>query len=206
MKPEFAQFDSEEEPTGLSGHLLIASPTMADDRFSKAVIYICAHSEEGAMGLIINRHADTMHFTDLIDQVFTPGNSNPITLTEDCDNLPFIHFGGPVETGRGFVLHTPDYHSKEHTFPVNNNISLTATIDILKAIANGTGPMQSLLALGYAGWAPGQLEEELSENGWLHCPANSKLVFETAAESKYETAFKTLGIDRGFLVNQTGHA
>lgn len=196
----------DEECTGLSGQLLIAMPSMSDDRFAKTVIYMCAHSEEGAMGLIINRQTNSMDFSDLIDQIFTPTNSSPITLSEDCHDLPYIHMGGPVESGRGFVLHSSDYHSEQHTFNVNQNISLTATLDILKAIANGTGPTKSLLALGYAGWAPGQLESELSSNGWLHCPANQELIFETKASEKYDLAFKALGIDPGFLVNQTGHA
>lgn len=192
--------------SGLSGQLLLAMPTMQDERFSKSVIYVCAHSEEGAMGLIINRHAKSMNFSDILEQVFPTIDNEPISLSENAKNIPFIHLGGPVETERGFVLHSPDYHSKSHTYPVNDKISLTATIDILKAIAEGNGPSQVLLALGYAGWAPGQLEEELSDNGWLHCKANSDLIFETDAASKYETAFNSLGINPTHLVNQTGHA
>ncbi len=192
--------------SGLSGQLLLAMPSMQDDRFSKSVIYICAHSEEGAMGLIINRHAKSMNFTDILEQIFPTIDNSPLSLSENTKDVPFIHLGGPVETERGFVLHSSDYHSKSHTFPVNDNISLTATIDILKAIAEGTGPEQVLLALGYAGWAPGQLEEELSDNGWLHCKANPDLIFETDAASKYDTAFNSLGINPTHLVNQTGHA
>lgn len=192
--------------SGLSGHLLIAMPTMTDPNFSETVIYICAHSEDGAMGLIINRQAENIDFTDLLEKIFTPEGSNPITLTQSEQSLPYIHLGGPIESGRGFVLHSADYHSSEHTFAVNKNISLTATLDILKAIANGNGPSNSLLALGYAGWAPGQLEQELSETGWLHCPANTDLIFNTEAEKKYQRAFDALGINPAHLVNETGHA
>lgn len=192
--------------SGLSGQLLVAMPGMADPQFAKAVIYICAHSEEGAMGLIINRQADNIDFAELIDKVFTPTNSTPITIAKECTSQPFIHIGGPMESGRGFVLHSSDYHADDHTFPVNDNISLTATLDILKAIANGEGPEQSLLALGYAGWAPGQLEEELSDNGWLHCPADAELIFNTDAQNKYQGAFETIGIDPSHLVGVTGHA
>lgn len=194
------------EDTGLSGQLLVAMPGLLDPNFNRSLIYICAHSEEGAMGLIINRPAENIDFADLIDKVFTPSNSEPISLTAECSTPPYIHIGGPMESGRGFVLHSADYHADENTFPVNDNISLTATLDILKAIANGTGPEHSLLALGYAGWAPGQLENELSDNGWLHCPANSDLVFNTDIDDKYSLAFKTLGIDPSYLVSETGHA
>lgn len=194
------------DTSGLSGQLLLAMPNMEDDRFSKSVIYICAHSEEGAMGLIINRHAKTMKFADVLEQIYPTIDNEPLSLSTKPENTPFIYLGGPVETERGFVLHSPDYYSKNQTFPVNETISLTATIDILKDIANGTGPRKSLFALGYAGWAPGQLEEELSHNGWLHCSANTELVFETDAASKYKTAFNSLGINPGHLVNQTGHA
>lgn len=195
-----------EKNSGLSGQLLVAMPGMSDPNFSRCVIYICAHSDEGAMGLIINRPAENIDFRDLIDKVFTPSNSEPISLTTSLEALPYIHIGGPMESGRGFVLHSSDYHADDHTFHVNDDISLTATLDILKAIANGTGPEQSLLALGYAGWAPGQLEDELSDNGWLHCPADHELVFNTIIEDKYNLAFKTLGIDPSFLVSETGHA
>lgn len=195
-----------EAENGLTGHLLIATPTMDDPNFSKSVIYICAHSAEGAMGLIINRQAEDIAFSDLLDKIFTPEGSTPITMTESKDSLPFIHLGGPMESGRGFVLHSNDYHSDDHTFSVNNNISLTATLDILQAIATGEGPQKSLLALGYAGWAPGQLEKELSYTGWLHCPANPELVFNTDSENKYQRAFETLGIDPAHLANTTGHS
>ena len=158
------------------------------------------------MGLIINRQADDINFEDLLGKIFTPDGETPITLKSENKPLPYIHFGGPVETGRGFVLHSPDYHSQDHTFNVNETISLTATLDILKAIANGEGPSNSLLALGYAGWAAGQLEAELSDNGWLHCPANADLIFNTKTEKKYRKAIKTLGIDPAHLVSETGHA
>ncbi len=158
------------------------------------------------MGLVINRQAEDINFKELLSKLFTPDGSNPIAVRENHEELPYIHIGGPMESGRGFVLHSSDYHSTEHTFPVNESVSLTATLDILKAIASGQGPANTLLALGYAGWAPGQLEQEMSETGWLHCPANPELIFNTDAERKYKRAFETLGIDPAFLVNDTGHA
>jgi len=195
-----------DENSGLTGQLLIAMPNMHDPVFSDCLIYICAHSQEGAMGLIINRQTNDIDFSDLLEKIFTPQDASPITLTNKSGNLPFIHIGGPMETGRGFVLHSPDYHSDDHTFPVNETVSLTATLDILKAIAKGQGPAKSLLALGYAGWGPGQLEQEISNTGWLHCAANQDLLFDIETEKKYNKAIKSLGINPTHFVNQTGHS
>ncbi len=195
-----------ENDEGLSGQVLIAMPSMQDSRFARSIIYICAHSDEGAMGLIINRPAKSMEFSDLISQLFTATDTTKIQIDEQLAVQPSIHIGGPVETGRGFVLHSSDYYADDNTFPVNDHISLTATLDILRAIAKGSGPDHALLALGYAGWAPGQLEDEISDNGWLTCAAKSDFVFDTDTEQKYDRAFMELGINPAHLVADMGHA
>lgn len=189
----------------LDGKLLLAMPAMSDPRFHKAVIYICAHSEDGAMGIVVNQRAEHITFPKLLEQLdIAP------TETDDSIRVPVetmaVHTGGPVETGRGFVLHSTDYYSSDSTLAIDEGISLTATIDILRAIATGKGPDRSLLALGYAGWAPGQLEKEIQANGWLICPADPKLVFDEAIEGKYDAAMAKLGIHPSFLVSDAGHA
>ncbi len=187
------------------GNLLLAMPSMSDPRFQKAVIYMCAHSADGAMGIVVNQRAQHITFSKLLEQLdIAP------TLSEDSIRIPVekmpVYTGGPVETGRGFVLHTKDYFSADSTLQIDESISLTATIDILRAIASGRGPMRSLLALGYAGWAPGQLEREIQANGWLMCPADNELVFDAAIESKYDRAMAKLGVHPSFLVSDAGHA
>ncbi len=181
----------------LSGQLLIAMPGMKDERFSKTVIYMCAHTPEGAMGLVLNQALDTLTFPDLLEQL-------GIEEQVDDNNIR-VHVGGPVESGRGFVLHSMDYH-QEATLPVDDDIALTATIDILKAIARGRGPRKRLLALGYAGWGPGQLDGEIRANGWLQVPATHSLVFDTDLDTKWERAIATLGIDPMMLSDEAGHA
>jgi putative transcriptional regulator len=188
----------------LEGQLLIAMPAMTDKRFARAVIYICAHSKEGAMGLIINQRAPHITFPTLLQQLdlVTDGASDKIP----ADMLSMaVHFGGPVETGRGFVLHTADYFASGSTLPIADDFCLTATMDILKAMAQGEGPDRALLALGYAGWAAGQLESEIQANGWLHCTADCDLVFNRDLEHKYERALSKIGIDPSHLVNDCGH-
>ncbi len=194
------------EPDGftLDGQLLIAMPAMRDERFARSVIYVCAHSLEGAMGLIINRRADHIDFSELLGQLDF-GQEKDDTQRPQVADMP-VHFGGPVEGGRGFVLHSPDYFADESTLCVNDTVSLTATIDILKAIATGEGPDRALMALGYAGWAPGQLEAEIRANGWLNCAGDPKLVFDGDLEQKYARALGTLGVDPSFLVADAGHA
>lgn len=188
----------------LHGQLLIAMPGMSDKRFDRSVIYICSHSDDGAMGIIINKPAEDIKFSELLEQL------DIADFAEDDDEgvlpgLP-IHVGGPVERGRGFVLHSADYYAEDSTLTIDERISLTATVDILQAIAAGKGPSQSLLALGYAGWAPGQLEAEIQANGWLHCPADAELVFELDVAMKYDQALSKLGVDPSHLVNIAGHA
>lgn len=188
----------------LDGQLLIAMPVMSDPRFARSVIYMCAHSEDGAMGLIINQRASHISFPDLLERL-------GIVQADDETGIPTvgnmsIHVGGPVETGRGFVLHSSDYFADDSTLPIEDDVCLTATIDILKAIATGTGPNRALLALGYAGWSPGQLESEIQANGWLNCPADPDLIFDPNLEGKYARALAKIGIDPSHLVSDAGHA
>jgi putative transcriptional regulator len=188
----------------LDGQMLIATPAMTDDRFSRSLIYVCAHSPEGAMGIVVNQPAANINFPDLLMQleVLKEGEAIEITAREDIRILK----GGPVETGRGFVLHTADFFIENSTLPIDEGICLTATLDILKAIAKGGGPANAVLALGYAGWAPGQLESEIQKNGWLHCPADSDLIFGGDVEQKYDKALRKIGIGPGMLSSDVGHA
>lgn len=189
----------------LDGQLLVAMPAMADPRFSRSVIYLCAHSADGAMGIIINQHAPHISFCELLEQLNITSEDEAIRLPNELRTMA-VHVGGPVETGRGFVLHSADYYADDSTLPIDEGVCLTATIDILRAMAKGSGPDRALLALGYAGWAPGQLENEIQSNGWLHCPADAELVFDQDVEQKYNRALSKIGIDPSRLVNDSGHA
>ncbi len=181
----------------LAGQLLVAMPGMRDPRFQKTVIYMCAHNADGAMGLVVNRALDSLSFPDLLEQlgIDSSGIGTPIK----------VHFGGPVESGRGFVLHSPDY-LQDATMVVDRDVALTATVDILKAIAEGNGPRRSLLALGYAGWGPGQLDSEIRSNGWLHVAADSDLVFGSDLDDKWRRAMDKIGINPLMLSDDAGHA
>ena len=159
----------------LAGQFLIAMPSMGDPRFAKTVIYLCVHDTEGAMGLVINKTLDTLQFPDILDQL-------GITSTIHLANQP-VHAGGPVETGRGFLLHSTDFRV-EDTQEVDDGIALTATVDILRALADESGPENSLFALGYAGWGPGQLDMEIQDNGWLVVPAETSLIFDADNETQ----------------------
>ena len=189
--------DLDDTENYMSGHLLVAMPSMEDPRFARTVIYLCAHSAEGAMGLVVNQVLDSLSLPDLLDQL-------DIETASMDDGTP-IHFGGPVESGRGFVLHSADY-VQETTLVVDGDIALTATVDILKAIAEGSGPSRSLLALGYAGWGPGQLDSEIKANGWLQVVPDDDLVFGPEFDSKWERAIAKLGIDPSMLSGQAGNA
>jgi len=189
----------------LDGQLLLAMPSMSDPRFHKAVIYLCAHSADGAMGIVVNQRAPHITFPKLLEQLDIVPARNEASIQIAVEDMT-VHTGGPVESGRGFVLHTTDYFSDDSTLAIDDSISLTATIDILRAIATGRGPDRSLLALGYAGWAPGQLEHEIQSNGWLICPADTDLVFDPAIENKYDRAMAKLGVHPSFLVSDAGHA
>jgi putative transcriptional regulator len=188
----------------LDGQLLIAMPYMSDKRFARTVIYMCAHSAQGAMGLIVNQRAPHISFSELLGQLSIEGDEGG-EQTADLAELD-VHVGGPVETGRGFVLHSSDYFAADSTLPIDVDVSLTATVDILKAIASGKGPRRAMLALGYAGWRPGQLEDEIQANGWLHCPSDLDLLFDRNLDQKYERALSKLGIDPSHLVSEAGHA
>ncbi|MBN8979778.1 MAG: YqgE/AlgH family protein [Rhizobiales bacterium] len=189
----------------LDGRLLIAMPVMEDERFARSVIYLCAHSSEGAMGIVVNRDAGSIDFPELLIQLNIIDKDRQIRLPDSAENLKVLK-GGPVETGRGFVLHSSDFFIKDATPPIDDGICLTAPLDILKAIAGGTGPKQAILALGYAGWAPGQLENEIQHNGWLHCDADPDLIFGRNVEDKYKRALDKIGIDIAMLSNEAGHA
>jgi putative transcriptional regulator len=193
-------------PSGfLDGQLLIAMPGILDDRFARSVIYVCAHSEEGAMGIIVNRPAERLDFPQLLVQLKVIGPEEAIRLPAEASSLPVLN-GGPVDTSRGFVLHSNDFCIDNSTLPIGGGVSLTATTDILRAIASGSGPGRAVLALGYAGWAAGQLEAEIQQNGWLNCPADPSLIFDSALDSKYERAMRRAGIDIGRLASGAGHA
>ncbi len=189
----------------LDGQLLIAMPVMSDPRFARSVIYVCAHSEDGAMGLVINQRAAHISFPDLLQRLGIVPSGPDEGLSDDVRSMS-IHVGGPVETGRGFVLHSSDYFANDLTLPIEDGVCLTATIDILKAIASGHGPNRAILALGYAGWSPGQLESEIQANGWLNCPADPDLIFDPDLDAKYTRALAKIGIDPSHLVSDAGHA
>ncbi|HYH69732.1 MAG TPA: YqgE/AlgH family protein [Methyloceanibacter sp.] len=198
------ELDSQREGY-LDGQLLIAMPAMGDPRFARSVIYMCAHSPEGAMGIIINHRAPNIDFTELLEQLNIVPEAERISLPSTVDAMS-VYLGGPVEVGRGFVLHSADYYKADSTLPIDESVCLTATIDILRDIAKGSGPDKALLALGYAGWAPGQLENEIQANGWLHCPADMELIFDPHVDRKYTRALGKIGIDPVRLVNDAGHA
>jgi putative transcriptional regulator len=182
----------------LEGKLLIAMPGMEDERFAQTVIYMCAHSSKGAMGIVINKPIPGLSFAELMKQL-------EIETRLALGDFPIL-YGGPVETGRGFVLHSGDYEGSDSTLPVSEDISLTATLDILRAIAQGRGPKQALFALGYAGWAPGQVETEFQGNGWLHCEADPALIFAPEPQDKWRNALARLGIGPSGLVSDAGRA
>jgi len=183
--------------TDLTGQLLVAMPGMPDPRFAKTVVYVCSHSEEGAMGLVLNRLVQSLSFPDLLNQLDIDAHGRGEQIR--------VHLGGPVDEERGFVLHSPDY-MKESTVVIGAQYALTATIDILRDMACGAGPQNSMLALGYAGWGPGQLDQEILENGWLNVPAQKDIVFDNSLETKWDRALGQLGIDPRLLHDEAGHA
>ncbi|HTS39317.1 MAG TPA: YqgE/AlgH family protein [Xanthobacteraceae bacterium] len=189
----------------LDGQMLIATPTMQDERFTRSLIYLCAHSSEGAMGIVVNQPAAHIKFPDLLVQLDVIPAAELIQLPSRAETVVVLK-GGPVETGRGFVLHSADFFIENSTLPIDEGICLTATLDILKAIARGKGPESAILALGYAGWAPGQLENEINNNGWLHCEPDPNLIFGQDIEAKYTMALKKIGIQPGTLSSEVGHA
>ncbi|UKJ72352.1 YqgE/AlgH family protein [Azospirillum brasilense] len=181
----------------LTGQLLIAMPGMTDPRFQRTVIYMCAHNDDGAMGLVVNRLFGSVTFEDLLEQL-------EIEIQEPIANMP-VHYGGPVESGRGFVLHSTDY-VRDGTLVVDDEVALTATIDILRAISEDRGPRRNLLLLGYAGWGPGQLDAEIQANGWLNVPCDESLLFDPELDTKWERSIAKLGVSLSMLSAEAGHA
>ena len=182
----------------LCGQLLVAMPGMADPRFERSVILVCAHSPDGAMGLIVNKPVKDLSFDSLLDQLDLPKPAPGRDIR--------VHFGGPVERGRGFVLHSPDYDGSSGTIRIGNGLEMTATLDVLEAIAQGEGPSQALLALGYAGWGPGQLETEIARNDWMTGAGKNRLIFASDDASKWAGALRDMGIDPVTLSGTAGRA
>lgn len=182
----------------LAGQILIAMPGMADPRFDHSVILICAHSDDGAMGLIVNKPVDDLNFRDLLQQLSIP------SVPQGRDIR--VHMGGPVERGRGFVLHSADWRAEKSTLNVPGGFGMTATLDILEALARGQGPENALLALGYSGWGPGQLEAEIARNDWLTAEVPKGLVFAAEDSAKWAAALKAMGIDPLTLSATAGRA
>ena len=182
---------------GFVGQVLLAMPAMTDPRFERSVIYICAHNEGGAMGIVINKTLNSIDFRDLLKELDIPTDPTTRNIT--------VHFGGPVENQRGFVLHSLDYEHAE-LLVVKGQVGLSGTLDILRDLAQGSGPKHSILALGYAGWGPGQLEAEFQENAWLSVPANETLLFDVPNDDKWERAFNSIGVDLSVLSSSSGRA
>lgn len=180
----------------LAGQLLIAMPTLIAPPFARTVIYLCAHNEQGAMGLVVNKPLSTIDFPTLLDQLGIPHG--------DLLGSTRVQFGGPVESGRGFVLHSTDYRAEKTV--VVGEVAVTSTLEVLQAIAGGTGPSRHLLALGYAGWSAGQLDAEIQANGWLTVPCDSDILFSEDLSVKWERAIAKLGVDPMMLSGEAGHA
>ena len=183
--------------TYLDSKLLLAMPSMTDPRFERSVIYVCSHDASGAMGLVINHAFSNMTFAGLLEQLDIETGGN-------VPDIP-VHAGGPVEPGRGFVLHSADF-VQESTLVVSETLALSATVDILQALAAGTGPRYHLLALGYAGWGAGQLDQEIQANAWMTSEADDEIVFNTELDQKWPRAMAMLGINISMLSSDAGHA
>lgn len=181
----------------LEGKLLLAMPAMADPRFERSVIYLCSHNEDGAMGLVINHPIPNLTFESLLDQL-------EIDREERMPRIP-VHSGGPVDTGRGFVLHSRDF-VEETSVKLGEAVALTATVDILKALAGKDGPKHRIVILGYAGWGPGQLDHEIQQNAWLSVEPTADVLFDTPDDQKWPRAMASLGVDVAMLSAEAGHA
>jgi putative transcriptional regulator len=188
--------------TSLEGKLLIAMPSIHDPNFERSVVFICSHSEQGAMGFVLNKPAPLTQFSDLLEKTELADKLEDIS--EDVLRIP-VRLGGPVETFRGFVLHSNDYPVQDTSLQVGENYHVTATLDILRDIATGRGPQARLVALGYAGWSAGQLENEILHNGWLHCDADEDIIFSPDLNRKHMKALAKLGVDPGMLSGEAGH-
>jgi putative transcriptional regulator len=189
----------------LKGQFLVAMPEMGDERFRGAVIFMVGHTDEGAMGLVINQPVEDMRFVDVLEDLGLGEKDEVIRLPSTVRDREVLR-GGPVQRGRGFVLHSPDYFREGNSYEVSDEICLTATLDILKAIAFSGEPADAVFALGYCGWAPGQLENEIALNGWLTVPFSRDLLFGSALGDRYDMALSQLGITRATLSGAAGHA
>jgi len=187
----------------LQNHFLLAMPGMEDQRFARTVVYLCAHTEEGSMGLVVNR-TQQLVFSDILVDLGIVTREDVIKLPEKARHLKVLN-GGPVEQSRGFVLHSGDY-VVETSLPVSEDVCLTATFDILRDISSGRGPSKAVMALGYAGWGAGQLEAEIADNGWLACPASTDLLFAEKVDTLYDRIMASMGIDLSRLSSAAGHA
>lgn len=193
------------DPAYLDGQFLVAMPGIGDERFARSVIYLCAHSADGAMGIIVNKPVADLSMPDLLIQLDIASESDAIRLRERVGHMPVL-MGGPVDAKRGFVLHSADFHIDQSTLQIDEGVCLTATVEILRAIADGRGPSSAVLALGYAGWQAGQLENEILANGWLNCPADPELIFDSTLGTKYDQALRGLGVDPLMLSAEAGRA
>jgi putative transcriptional regulator len=193
-----------QKPSGyLDGQMLIAMPSLQEGPFARSLVYLCAHRQDGAMGIIVNHSAPAIKFPELLTQLgIVSENESIVVPSREIKVLR----GGPVEAGRGFVLHSSDFFIDNSTQSIAADICLTATLDILKAIAKGEGPRKAVLALGYAGWSSGQLENEIRANGWLHCPADSSLIFDDDFSAKYDRALAKIGVSIEMLSGEAGRA
>src|SRR5579863_3366266 len=196
---------SEKSSGYLDGQMLIAMPSLQEGPFARSLVYLCAHREDGAMGIIVNQNAEAINFPELLVQLEVVKPDESIELPARAAEVRVLR-GGPVEKGRGFVLHSSDYLATDSTVPIGDGICLTATLDILRAIASGKGPEKAVLALGYAGWSSGQLESEILANGWLNCPADPSIVFDADFDSKYDRALAKIGVNAAMLSSGAGHA
>ncbi|WP_075995781.1 YqgE/AlgH family protein [Salaquimonas pukyongi] len=190
--------------SSLEGRFLVAMPRMGDARFENTVVFVCAHSDEGAMGFVVNRPLAEPGMADFMAKLGIVTDSER-TILRDSLKAKSLHMGGPVEPGRGFVLHSPDFHTQS-TIDVNAEVCLTATLEILRAIATNKGPDRHLVALGYSGWSAGQLEEEIASNGWLVTQADPEIIFGGHNDTKYNRVMGAMGIDPALLSADTGHA
>jgi putative transcriptional regulator len=189
----------------LTGKLLVAMPSMPDPRFAHSVVLLCKHSSHGAMGIIVNKPLPDLTLKSLLDNLDLPVAQSGAGAENPVESVP-IHFGGPVETSRGFVLHSPDFYSAEGSLQVLDSVTLSTSIEVLSALAQGQGPEDVLIALGYAGWGPGQLEDELQVGGWLIADTAPHLLFRLESAAKWLSVLKNLGIDPRHLSGVTGHA
>jgi putative transcriptional regulator len=187
----------------LEGQFLVAMPDMADERFAESVILVVGHGDEGAMGLVVNHELANLRFADILDELDL-GDPDAVIRLPDSIRQRAVMRGGPVEKGRGFVIHSGDYHSG-NTYKVTPEVGLTATLDILRAMAFGPAPKSALFALGCCGWSPGQLEDEIGANGWLTVPFSRELLFEVPVQDRYDAALASLHITRASLSTDAGH-